>query len=109
MDTKKGSTKPLPPTPRPICAWARSLREDKAEMAIDLTGIQNVGEFYSHHYLDALLENDLRGLFAKWRENENESAKETPDRRLNACATAYFTAKSRALKESKLAARYAIS
>jgi hypothetical protein len=76
-------------------------------MAIDLTGIQNVGEFYSHHYLDALLENDLKGLFAKWREQGNEEG--TPDRRLNACATAYFTAKSRAIKESKLAARYAYS
>jgi len=25
-------------------------------MPIDLTGIQNVSELYSHHYLDALLE-----------------------------------------------------
>jgi hypothetical protein len=31
-------------------------------MPIDLSGIQNVGEFYSHHYLDALLESDLKGL-----------------------------------------------
>ncbi len=36
-------------------------------MPLDLTGIQNIGEFYSHHYLDALLENDLKRLFAKWR------------------------------------------
>jgi len=26
-------------------------------MPLDLTGIQNVGEFYSRHYLDALLEH----------------------------------------------------
>ena len=24
-------------------------------MALDLSGIRNVGEFYSHHYLDAVL------------------------------------------------------
>jgi hypothetical protein len=36
-------------------------------MPISLTGIQNVGEFYSHHYLDALLEQDLKGLFSHWR------------------------------------------
>ena len=36
-------------------------------MPIDLSGIQNVGEFYSHHYLDALLEGDLKGIFARWR------------------------------------------
>ena len=48
---------------------------------MNLTGIQNVGEFYSHHYLDALLENDLRGLFAQWREEDED----TPDKRLQFC------------------------
>ena len=51
-------------------------------MPLDLTDIQNVGEFYSHHYLDALLENDLKGLFAHWREDDEA----TPDRRLIRCA-----------------------
>ncbi len=41
-------------------------------MPIDLSGIHNVGEFYSHHYLDALLEGDLKGLFARWRKDEQE-------------------------------------
>ncbi len=74
-------------------------------MSIDLTGIQNVGEFYSHHYLDALLENDLKGLFARWREDDEA----TPDRRLNRCATDFFAAKSRALREPRPADRYAAS
>jgi hypothetical protein len=29
-------------------------------MPIDLTGVQNVSEFYSHHYLGVLLAQDLK-------------------------------------------------
>lgn len=79
-------------------------------MAIDLTGIQNVGEFYSYHYLDALLDKDLRGLFDKWRlsdDNEDEDPDtDTPDRRFNRCATDYFKAKSVALNLQRQASRY---
>ena len=82
-------------------------------MPIDLTGIQNVGEFYSFHYLDALLDKDLRGLFDKWRlsdENEDDDpATDTPDRRFNRCAADYFKAKSAALNMARLANRYAVS
>ena len=42
-------------------------------MPIDLSGIQNAGELYSHHYLDALLEGDLKGLFAHWRTDDQEA------------------------------------
>ena len=66
-------------------------------MALDLTGIQNVGEFYSHHYLDALLENDLKGLLATWRADDER----TPDRRLNGLAPAYFNAKQQARQTSR--------
>ncbi len=41
-------------------------------MSLNLTGIQNIGELYSHHYLDALLEGDLKGLFAHWRMDDQE-------------------------------------
>jgi hypothetical protein len=44
-------------------------------MAIDLTGIHNVGEFYSYHYIESLLQNDLKGLFARWRTAENVGMK----------------------------------
>ncbi|MES5265448.1 Eco57I restriction-modification methylase domain-containing protein [Priestia megaterium] len=63
-------------------------------MAIDLTGISNVNEFYSHHYLDSLLEGDLKGLFSKWKEAER-----TPDKRLAGLGGEYFKAKSNALNE----------
>jgi hypothetical protein len=35
-------------------------------MAIDLTGITNENEFYTHHYLAAILEGDLKSLFETW-------------------------------------------
>ena len=74
-------------------------------MAIDLAGIHNVGEFYSHHYLDALLDRDLKGLFAQGRK-EGDAA---PDRRLEGCATRFFRAKSLALRQARLEDRYPAS
>jgi hypothetical protein len=74
-------------------------------MSLDLTGIQNIGEFYSHHYLDALLEQDLKGLFAKWREGDET----TPDRLLYRLAGEFFKAKSDAHPELSIESRYAPS
>ena len=39
-------------------------------MAIDLTGITNENEFYTHHYLAAILEGDLKPLFEAWSKQE---------------------------------------
>ena len=39
-------------------------------MALDLTGITNENEFYTDHYLKAILEGDLRGLFDSWNKLE---------------------------------------
>jgi len=72
---------------------------------MDLNGIQNVGEFYSHHYLDSLLENDLKGLFAQWREEDEH----TPDKRLNSLSTAFYQAKQNALRARSNDARYKAS
>ncbi len=72
-------------------------------MPLDLTGIQNIGEFYSHHYLDALLEQDLKGLFARWRTDDSDA---TPDRQLNRCATDFFRAKTNALRQRQPELRY---
>lgn len=66
-------------------------------MAFDLTGISNVNEFYSHHYLDSLLEGDLKGLYKKWQENEERS----PYEKLSGIAQKYFRAKTDAFNEKK--------
>lgn len=64
----------------------------------DLTqGIDNRGEFYSHHYLDALLASDLKPLLKRWRDDEQASPTlKQPPKRLNALASAYFQARSTA-------------
>ena len=59
-------------------------------MAIDLTGISNVNEFYTDHYLAAILENDLKDLFKAWATAEKEQGATPPDRRLAALHRDYF-------------------
>lgn len=40
-------------------------------MALDLTGINNENEYYSHHYLSAIFEGDLRDTFDQWQSMED--------------------------------------
>jgi hypothetical protein len=49
-------------------------------MPIELTGISNVNEFYSEHYLQTVFEGDVQELRSQWR--EAEKAGETPPDRL---------------------------
>ncbi|MCB9795324.1 MAG: class I SAM-dependent DNA methyltransferase [Alphaproteobacteria bacterium] len=66
-------------------------------MALDLTGIDNRGEFYSHHYLDALLEGDLKPLLQAWSEAEQASPpRRSPWKALNGLAARYFSARAEA-------------
>jgi hypothetical protein len=39
-------------------------------MGIDLTGVTNENEFYTHHYLAAILEGDLKPLYESWSQQE---------------------------------------
>jgi len=41
-------------------------------MSMDITGITNENEFYTHHYLSAILENDLKEVFSRWKQQEAE-------------------------------------
>jgi hypothetical protein len=51
-------------------------------MALDLTGVTNQQAFYADHYLHALVEQDLRALFARW----DEAAGDPPPARLRKLA-----------------------
>jgi hypothetical protein len=64
-------------------------------VALDLTGISNVNEFYSHHYLDALLESDLKGVLSRWDEAEGNDNRTPPYKLLSRCAEDYYKAKAR--------------
>jgi len=59
-------------------------------MSIDLTGIVNENEFYTHHYLQAVIENDLKEVFQQWTKAEQEQGVKTPHSRLRSLAAPYF-------------------
>jgi hypothetical protein len=59
-------------------------------MPIDLTGITNENEFYTHHYLLAVIENDLKDVFQKWAKEEQEQGVKPPHSRLRSLSARYF-------------------
>ena len=76
-------------------------------MPIDLTGISNVNEFYSHHYLDALLESDIKELLSRWTALEEDAGQTPPHKALAGCGAAYFKAKTRAEQTVTVEDRFA--
>lgn len=69
-------------------------------MAADLHGIRNVGDFFSQHYLDQLLEKDLGELLSAWAARENAGKGQSPPKRLAALANVYFKQAAAALEET---------
>ncbi len=59
-------------------------------MAIDLTGILNENEFYTHHYLSAILESDLKDVFSGWETRKREEGMQPPHERLRGLSKEYF-------------------
>ena len=64
-------------------------------MALDLTGIANENEFYTHHYLAAILENDLRGFFSQWADREAQTGVKPPYDHLARLHKNYFALRNR--------------
>ena len=75
-------------------------------MALDLTGISNVNEFYSHHYLDALLESDLKGLLSRWDQAEKEQNRTPPFKKLSRCSEDFYKAKARVAATATIEDRF---
>lgn len=72
-------------------------------MNFAIAGLTNANEFYSQHYLDEILEKDLKPLFDQWKEQGASS----PVARLRAAsgANGYFRARERFLSERKASER----
>lgn len=67
-------------------------------MSFAITGLDNVNAFYSQHYLDDIVERDLKPLFEQWKAQGAAS----PVSRLRAAGgAAYFRARERMLAERK--------
>jgi hypothetical protein len=59
------------------------------------TGIENANEFYTAHYLSAIMEKDLeKEVYSKWSEQADESDAQKPWRRLRNLSGDYFEMKA---------------
>lgn len=65
-------------------------------MALDLTGITNQHEFYTDHYLHAIVEGDLRETFARWDASELPA----PPAELRKQAKRYFDLQAEVAKQA---------
>lgn len=73
-------------------------------MTFPLTGIENANDFYSQHYLDEVLDNDLKDVFARWSE---EGSASTPAR-LRQMAGDYLKLRDQLVKARTLEDRVAL-
>ena len=71
-------------------------------MALDTTGISNENEFYSDHYLRAILENDLKEVFSRWKEDSEKNGSKPPYEMLQALPKNYFRTKANLEKINQL-------
>ena len=74
-------------------------------MAFDLTGITNENEFYTHHYLTTLLEQDVKGVLAAWDAREKEQGIPSPFRAVRGLNRRFFAAVEELEKEKDPAVR----
>ena len=72
-------------------------------MSFNVNGLINANEFYSQHYLDDILANDLKPLFDRWE----EEGKNSPVSRLRPLigSNGYFRARERFLAQRQPADR----
>jgi hypothetical protein len=75
-------------------------------MSFAITGLTNANEFYSQHYLDEILEKDLKPLFDQWKEQGAQSS--VARLRTAAGANGYFRARERFLNERKTSERVSL-
>ncbi len=60
-----------------------------------MIGINNVHEFYTHHYLAAIIQNDIKPVIQKWLEAAREGEDKTPHRKLAAVQQQFFRYRDR--------------
>lgn len=73
-------------------------------MSFTAAGLDNVNEFYSQHYLDEIVERDLKDLFERWKQEGAAS----PPARLRAAIASYYRQRDKFLREKTLPGRRAL-
>jgi hypothetical protein len=67
-------------------------------MPIELAGISNENEFYTEHYLAAILDGDLRDTLSRWRRQAQEDGTRSPFEALRGLAGEFFRVRAAALR-----------
>jgi hypothetical protein len=62
-----------------------------------LVGIANENEFYSAHYLDAILKEDLKQVAQRWK-NAEDTEDKTPDKQIGGLRQDYFKLRDRLVR-----------
>ncbi|MBQ9616460.1 MAG: hypothetical protein IJR38_09025, partial [Selenomonadaceae bacterium] len=63
--------------------------------AIDLTGIDNVNEYYTNHYLNTIFADNIRTTISDWRNESQAAEPSTPWSGLRAAGRHYYMAHER--------------
>lgn len=77
-------------------------------MAIDLTGIVSVNEYYTHHYLNTILEEDIKDIIKKLKEEAEAKEEKTPWSKLRELSKRFYTLNEKQSKDKNLSDRYAM-
>src|SRR5665648_1200584 len=81
-----------------IYSGYRSL--DRSEqMSMDLTGIRNINEYYTNHYLASIFAENVKETLSGWREKSQETGESTPWARLREVGRRYYVLKDRYARE----------
>ncbi|NLK72666.1 MAG: class I SAM-dependent DNA methyltransferase [Clostridiales bacterium] len=67
-------------------------------MAIDLTGIRNVNEYYTNHYLNSIFEENTAETISAWRQKAKEKELRTPWSLLRESARQYYVMHEKSLR-----------
>ncbi len=77
-------------------------------MAIDLTGIVSVNEYYTNHYLGTILEEDIKDIVKNIKEQSEKNKERTPWSRLKELSQKFYTTNYKMEREKRLSVRYSI-
>lgn len=75
-------------------------------MAIDLTGIVSVNEYYTHHYLNTILEEDIKDIIKKLKEEAEAKEEKTPWSKLRELSKRFYTLNEKQGRDKNLPDRY---
>ncbi|NJO59055.1 MAG: hypothetical protein HC836_12185 [Richelia sp. RM2_1_2] len=70
-----------------------------------LTGITNENEFYSNHYLDAILKDDIKNVAKSWKETAEQNNTKSPPELLGSLTKDYFYLRSQFNQEKDISQR----